>query len=227
MAPTHANTLYNLGVLFDTVRKDPTSAEGFYRRAIEVKPKHAYALYNVAVLLHHWTKDNQDRADEAERFYERAVAANSRDPLALCDFGSFLWEVRLGKMRESSASEKELQETGKRAIQFLAKAEKLCSGNNVDILFAYAKVLKSIGLPNLRDYEKAISTFERVVAINPNHVEALGSLANLYLDVREDIDRAGEMYKRCVRLEGARTCHLVNYADYLADFAGEMEEAET
>ena len=82
-------------------------------------------------------------------------------------------------------------------------------------------------MPKLRDYEKAIPALERVVTINPNHVEALGALANLYLDIREDVERAGEMYKRCVRLEGARTCHLVNYADYLADFAGEMEDAET
>ena len=104
MAPAHANTLYNLGVLFDSVRKDQASAEGFYRRAIEAKPKHAYALYNLAVLLHHW-KDKRDRGDEAELFYERAVAANARDPLALSDFGTFLCDVRVDKMRETGASD--------------------------------------------------------------------------------------------------------------------------
>ena len=106
VCPTHANTLHNLGVLFDTVRKDQEGAEGFYRRAIEAKPKHSYALYNLAILLHHWAGGTKERVCEAETFYERALAANPRDPLCLSDFGTYLCEIRIRKMKEGGAVEK-------------------------------------------------------------------------------------------------------------------------
>lgn len=49
--PMHANTLYNIAVMFDTHCDRKIEAETMYRRALLEDPVHTFALYNLAVLL--------------------------------------------------------------------------------------------------------------------------------------------------------------------------------
>ena len=61
-APTHANTLYNYGVLMDSLKKHD-DAEELFTKASESNSSHAYALYNLAVIKEDVRKD-LDRAEK-------------------------------------------------------------------------------------------------------------------------------------------------------------------
>lgn len=114
MTPTHANSLYNYGVLLDSHCQRKSEAEALYCRCLEVEPKHSFALYNLAVLReevlslinpHTEEKDSEAAARvnlspkytllEVRSLYERAVAADPKDATTMADCGRFTLSISL------------------------------------------------------------------------------------------------------------------------------------
>jgi hypothetical protein len=107
VTPTHANSLYNYGVLLDSHCQRKSEAEALYCRCLEVEPKHSFALYNLAVLREEVlsssitsqtegedsmtattaTPNPKYTPQEVRSLYERAVAADPKDATTMADCG--------------------------------------------------------------------------------------------------------------------------------------------
>ena len=55
----------------------------------------------------------------------------------------------------------------------------------------------------------SVQYYERVIAADPNHADALGNLANLLVDVRGDKDAARAYYERAVKADPLNADNLV------------------
>lgn len=188
MTPTHANTLYNYAVLLDTHLQRKNEAELLYRRAIEIEPRHAYALYNLAVLLEEkFANDGiflpqvsnaagtmspdavRQKKQEAGLFYQRAAEADPRDATTLADYGRYIF-VRL--------------ENAVMAEPLLSAAIKLDSNCEVAVYhlaLLYYRDKKSTHL------DEAEGLLRQVIAQNPQHANAMLTLARLFSDAVQTI----------------------------------------
>jgi tetratricopeptide (TPR) repeat protein len=103
ISPTHANSLYNYGVLLDSHCSRKPEAEELYCRCLEVEPRHSFALYNLAVLREEVltlakTGDSKTgeevspkyTAQDIRTLYEKAVAADPKDATTMADCGRYL-----------------------------------------------------------------------------------------------------------------------------------------
>lgn len=187
--PSHANTLYNYAVLLDTHLHRKTEAEALYRRAIELEPRHSYALYNLAVLLEEkyanegiysplpttatataaptaaTTDDTiRQKKQEAGLFYQRAAEADPRDATTLADYGRYIF-VRL--------------ENATMAEPLLTAALKLDGQCEVAL---YHLALLFYREKKTSHLDQAEGLLRQVITHNPNHANAILTLARLFSD---------------------------------------------
>eukprot|EP01138_Halocafeteria_seosinensis_P004793 gb/GECG01004901.1/.p1 GENE.gb/GECG01004901.1/~~gb/GECG01004901.1/.p1 ORF type:complete len:113 (+),score=9.85 gb/GECG01004901.1/:1-339(+) len=92
VAPNHANTLYNYGVLMDSLKKHD-DAEQLFTQATQANSSHAYALYNLAVLKEDIRKD-LDGAEKVLAGYCPVQLQFSRSTNTFIDCSSTLKLVR-------------------------------------------------------------------------------------------------------------------------------------
>ena len=133
--------------------------------------------------------------DQAEPFYERALAADPTNACVLSDYATFLTDVRGDHDRA--------QELYERAIT-ADPTTATFSGN-------YA-----IFLADVRgDHDRAQAFYERAIEADGTDTAALNNLANLLLDHRGDHARAQELFERAIALDPTDATILGNYARLL------------
>lgn len=150
LAPTHADSLHNLG-LIALQRGDPAAAVELFDKAIKINNEIAEYHYNVALA---WRALN--RSDHVAAHLERAIALRGDYALA---------HLNLGNVRREQGQPADAIACYERAI---AVAPYLAAAH-----FNHANMLSEQGRG-----DEAMAAYQRVLSLDPNHAEthvALGA----------------------------------------------------
>jgi tetratricopeptide (TPR) repeat protein/SAM-dependent methyltransferase len=148
LAPNHADSLHNLG-LIALQRGDAAAAVEFFDKAIKINNTVGEYHYNVALA---WRALN--RNDRVATHLERAVALRADHALA---------HLNLGNVRREQGRLTDAVACYERAIA--------ASPNLAAARFNLANVLSEQGRP-----DAAVAQYNQVLAIDPNHAETYGNL---------------------------------------------------
>jgi tetratricopeptide (TPR) repeat protein/SAM-dependent methyltransferase len=148
LAPNHADSLHNLG-LIALARGDAAAAVELFDKAITVNGKVAEYHYNVALA---WRALN--RSDHVAAHLERAIALRGDYALA---------HLNLGNVRREQHRLADAAACYERAIAV--------SPNLAVARFNLANVLSELGRT-----DAAVAQYRQVLAIDPNHAESHGNL---------------------------------------------------
>jgi len=148
LAPNHADSLHNLG-LIALARGDAAAAVELFDKAIKINGKVAEYHYNVALA---WRALN--RNDHVAAHLERAIALRGDYALA---------HLNLGNVRREQHRLADAAACYERAIAV--------SPNLAVARFNLANVLSELGRP-----DAAVAQYRQVLAIDPNHAETHGNL---------------------------------------------------
>ena len=148
LAPNHANSLHNLG-LIALQSGDAAAAVELFDKAIKINSTVAEYHYNVALA---WRALN--RNDHVATHLERAVALRADHALA---------HLNLGNVR---------REQGRLADSVACYERAIAANPNLAVArFNLANVLSEQGRP-----DAAVVQYNQVLAIDPNHAETYGNL---------------------------------------------------
>ena len=150
VAPNHADSLHNLG-LIALQRGDAAAAVKLFDKAIKINNNIAEYHYNVALA---WRALN--RNDHVATHLERAVALRADHALA---------HLNLGNVRREQGRLADAVACYERAIAV--------SPNLAAARFNLANVLSEQGRP-----DAAVAQYNQVLAIDPNHAETHGNLGS-------------------------------------------------
>src|SRR5580704_128118 len=150
LAPNHADSLHNLG-LIALQRGDATAAVELFDKAIKINGTVAEYHYNAALA---WRALN--RSDHVATHLERAIALRGDYALA---------HLNLGNVR---------REQGRLADAAACYERAIALGPNLAVArFNLANVLSEQGRP-----DAAVAQYDQVLAIDPNHAETHGNLGS-------------------------------------------------
>ena len=164
-------------------------------------PKSAYVLGSYAL---YW--EDQHEMDEAEKYYQRAIEADSKDAKNLGNYANFLNLQRQDYDKAEEYYQRAIEADPKRA----------------NTLGNYAIFLKN----QRQDYDKAEEYYQRTIEADPKHANTLGNYANFLCDQRQDYDKAEEYYQRAIEADPKHANHLGNYASFLCDQRQDYDKAE-
>lgn len=242
--PQHVCSLYNYGRLLDYVWDNPDKAEQMYRRALNADPKHVPSLRNLGYFLYYVRRDYSG----ASAMWSRALVENPRELDVLSGYASLHYHV-YGDLEKAEQLFKEalnVQSGHANTLHNYAKmlhygrgdamlAESLYRRildklpNHIGALLDYAGLLSEfhhlLGMDEKRAVDKAVDLWERVVQLNPGHIDATFLLARAEHLVRGKLSRAERLYKKILS-EGPNNLNaLVNYAMLLRE-QGRLKAAE-
>ena len=164
-------------------------------------PKSAYVLGSYAL---YW--EDQHEMDEAEKYYQRAIEADSKDAKNLGNYANFLNLQRQDYDKAEEYYQRAIEADPKRA----------------NTLGNYAIFLKN----QRQDYDKAEEYYQRTIEADPKHANTLGNYANFLCDQRQDYDKAEEYYQRAIEADPKRANTLGNYAIFLKNQRQDYDKAE-
>ena len=164
-------------------------------------PKSAYVLGSYAL---YW--EDQHEMDEAEKYYQRAIEADSKDAKNLGNYANFLNLQRQDYDKAEEYYQRAIEADPKRA----------------NTLGNYAIFLKN----QRQDYDKAEEYYQRTIEADPKHANTLGNYANFLCDQRQDYDKAEEYYQRAIEADPKHANTLGNYANFLCDQRQDYDKAE-
>ena len=164
-------------------------------------PKSAYVLGSYAL---YW--EDQHEMDEAEKYYQRAIEADSKDAKNLGNYANFL---NLQRQDYDKA-----EEYYQRAIEANPK--------HANTLGNYANFL----CDQRQDYDKAEEYYQRAIEADPKDVDHLGNYATFLNLQRQDYDKAEEYYQRAIEADPKDANNLGNYATFLWKQRQDYDKAE-
>jgi tetratricopeptide (TPR) repeat protein len=164
-------------------------AEAHCRAALQVNPQHDNALNNLGLVLY-----RQGRYREALDVLQQALVHSP-------DFAEAM--VNLGNVKRDLGEKTEAEQLYRRAIRL---APRLVNAHmNLGVLLAEGKDAPTEQRP--AELAEAEACYQQALAIDPNHVETLHGLGNLYREMRR-FKRAEECFQRAVEPE-QRDTHLL------------------
>ena len=172
LAPNHADSLHNLG-LIALQRGDAAAAVELFDKAIKINNTVAEYHYNVALA---WRALN--RNDHVATHLERAVALRADHALAHLNLGNVRREQ--GRLADAAACYE-------RAIAL--------SPNLAVARFNLANVLSEQGRP-----DAAVAQYNQVLTIDPNHAETHGNLGTALMALGRPADAMAH-FERAVALK--------------------------
>ncbi len=153
---------YNLGVIYLN-KKMYSESIASLERAIELYPEYVNAFYQLAVVY-----DDIGRYDKAMMQYEAVVKMGKEgveETQKAAERLKLLKELTITK--EVAASVRELMEAGKYEESVIEAERILTVKEDEETLFTLGKIYLL-----MKNYEKVIGTFDRVIKMNPNRWEA-------------------------------------------------------
>jgi len=169
--PNHSQTLNNLGVSFQDLRKNKKAKECF-EKAIKINPNYADAHNNLGVIF-----QDLGENEKAKECIEKAIKINPNYPDAHNNLGTIFQD--LGKNKKA----------------------KECFEKAIKIIPNYAEALNNLGIifNNLGENQKAKDCFEKIFKINPNHVDAHYNLGTIFQNIGEN-EKAKECYEKAIKI---------------------------
>ena len=164
------------------------------------------ALQGAALWAKAW-RVADDNPDEAERHFEKLLEEDPTDAGVLCDFATFLKNIRENHDRAEAMHERSLEADPKHP-------------NN---LGNFANFLKSIR----KDHDRAEAMYERAIEADPEHAALLANFASFLTDIRKDHDRAEAMYERAIEADPSHANIHGNFAIFLKNIREDHDRAET
>ncbi len=202
-----------------SIMGDYNGAESLFKEVIEFKPSHTEAYYNLGLCLH-----NQNKDEEALTYYQKAVELNpflseAYNNIAIIYKG-------LGKYEEAEASFKKALKSKPGNMSAMSNLSGLALDMNSSVEYQKAfelvkknenagardillnllnknpeniHLLNSLGIVNfnLKEYEKTIDYYKKILLIDGNNSEAYYSLGVCY-QYMEKNELALEYYKKAV-----------------------------
>lgn len=169
---------------------DPEKARAAYAKGIEQFPDSGLLLASYAVFL-----EIRKDYDAAEKYYQRALAADPNRTSTLGNYALFLYAIR---GRYDAA-----EEYYRRALSV--------EPNHTDLLVNYAIFLEDAR----KEYDAAEDYFRRALEAEPSHAPALRNYAVFLQNARKDYLTAEEYYRRALAAQPNRLTTLGNYAGFL------------
>ena len=164
-------------------------------------PKSAYVLGSYAL---YW--EDQHEMDEAEKYYQRAIEADSKDAKNLGNYANFLNLQRQDYDKAEEYYQRAIEADPKRA----------------NTLGNYAIFLKN----QRQDYDKAEEYYQRAIEADPKNANTLGNYANFLCDQRQDYDKAEEYYQRAIEADPKDVRALGNYTVFLYEQRHDYDKTE-
>lgn len=140
------------------------------------EPSYGYSVSANLVRYAQFLEQERADYDKAERYYERALEANPKEPSVLVPYADFLNRKR----NDSDKAEKYFT----RAIEI--------DPNNHPALTSYAHLLHKAG----RDLDKAEELYARAIKAEPKDPYALERFAEFLRDIRGDYEKAEQFQTR-------------------------------
>jgi tetratricopeptide (TPR) repeat protein len=175
-------------------------AEVHYKRALEIEPENQAVLIYYAELLSEWRKDY----DAAEILFERAAGMTPDNSFVLTHFGDFLWASRKDLSRAESLYRRAVAITPPDAFALTALA---------NVLFK-----KNPGEAELY--------LRLAVEAAPQNTYALRCYADFLTEVRQDHDRAEELWTRAVTEDTFDPHLMVQCAGFMEKVRRDYDRAE-
>jgi len=240
----HVCSLYNYGRLLDYVWNNPDKAEQMYRRALNADAKHVPSLRNLGYFLYYVRRDYPG----ASAMWSRALIENPRELDVLSGYASLHYNV-YGDLEKAEQLFKEalkVQSGHANTLHNYAKMLHYGRGdaknsenlyrrildklpNHIGALLDYAGLLHEfhhlLGIDEKRAIDKAIDLWERVVQLNPSHLDAIFLLARAEHFVRGKTNKAERLYKKLLAEGHTHLNALANYA-MLLRAQGRLKAAE-
>ncbi|MDD4556962.1 MAG: tetratricopeptide repeat protein [Alphaproteobacteria bacterium] len=209
---THAPFHYNLAISLQAWGK-PYEAIDAFLQALKFQPAIPEAYLNIANIylslgkrteaIENFQKALQIAPDYAEAKANICFLKKDIEQLEALK-GQYSMEASIYYFLAKLYQQKNIQ----KAYQNIEKANELCQNSDL-ILFekAYLDLL-------LEHSQKAKATFESVIKLNPNHLEALINLGLLEAE-EKNFQKAEELYKKAIRLDNQNLAAHLNYATLL------------
>lgn len=242
--PKHVCSLYNYGRLLDYVWNNPDKAESMYRRAIAADPKHTASLRNLGYFLYYVRRNYA----EASEMWSKALKENPRELDVLSGYASLHYHVfgDLDKAEKLFNSALKVQPSHTNTLHNLAKMLHYARvdvksaevhyktildkvPNHIGALLDYAGLLhehhSQLNISKRVAIDKAVELWERVVQLNPGHIDAVFLLARAEHMVRGKTNKAERLYKKLLADNNNHLNALINYAILLRE-QGRRKAAE-
>jgi Tfp pilus assembly protein PilF len=145
------------------------------------------------------------RVEDARRFYEYALEADSRHPRTLASYGTFL-EMVTGDLEGAET--------------YYLRALDVRPNHPIN-LGKYGLFLEN----RRGDVEAALACYEKAAAIDPEQADVIACLGSLLLRLGRDVERAGRLLKRAVELDPENSAAQCNYAYFVSEVNHNDEEA--
>lgn len=181
-------------------------AEAHCRAALQVNPQHDNALNNLGLVLY-----RQGRYLEARDVLQQALVHSP-------DFAEAL--VNLGNIKRDMGEKTEAEQLYRRAIRL---APRLVNAHmNLGVLLAEGKNTPTEQRP--AELAEAEACYQQALAIDPNHVETLHGLGNLYREMRR-FKRAEECFQRAVQINPSHARAWLGLGGVKSYAKGSLHEA--
>jgi tetratricopeptide (TPR) repeat protein len=216
---------------------DKVEAEKTFREGLEKFPESIVLNGNFAVFL-----ERQERYDEAETCYKKALQIDPNRQIPLTNYAIFLGNIRKDADGAEALHKRAIDVGPKgayglsRYAEFLNKvrddadgAEILfkraveADGGDVNTLLGYANFLSD----DRNDFDAAEILFRQAVEAEPKSARGYRSFAFFLESKRNSLDRAEAYYKKAIEAEPRDAASLTFYADFLERFRENFDGAES
>ena len=180
---------------------DSERAESILKHIIETNADDAFVLMSYAGLF-----DGRGKYDEAEKLYERALAADPNDPYTMVQFAKLL--CKAGENLDRA--------------EILLRRATSARPTNVWALATLAGFLAC----HRNEPDEAEWLYQRAIEVNPEHSFAPLAYAQFLARFRKDHDRADEYFRRAIDADRYDPGQMVCYAQFLATIRKNYDAAE-
>lgn len=226
---TQSDALHLLG-LVESQRGNHERAIALIGKATELVPDNAVFWSNFGVILR-----QANRTDEALAAYERSIELDANSPDSHFNYGKSLRAV--GKLKQAEEHlKKSIALNPKKVPAWLSLMNLASSVGKSDVALAIGSqalghvpedpgILLNSGiiLKREKNYEPAIEYFHRVLAVSPEHVEALCKLAAIDIDWHH-FDDARDKLDKAMKSE-PDNLHVLNTLGLLNNTIGDHKRA--
>ncbi|MBF0603031.1 MAG: tetratricopeptide repeat protein, partial [Nitrospirae bacterium] len=143
---------------------------------------------------------------QAERAYQRAVAADPNHVGILGNFAVFMTKIRKDHDQAEQLFQRAIAADPNDAINL---------GNFADFMTDIRK-----------NHDQAEQLYQRAVAADPNHASVLGNFAIFVENIRKNHDQAEQLYQRAVATDQNDETILCNFALFNTDIRKNHDQAE-
>ncbi len=175
------------------IRKDYTTAEKLYQKALAIDPNDTYVLSSYAIFFH----NIQQNYAKSEEYYKKVLKVDPNHTDTLGNYANFFADHKQDYDKAEELFQKAIDSDPSHASH----------------LANYANFLTDIR----QGYDKAEKLYQKALTINPNHTVHLANYASFLTDIKQEHKKAEQYYQKALSIEPDNSNVLANYANFLTD----------